>query len=75
MCRLVDDMDMNKGDVGDKVGGDMESASGHVKRWPPLKEKGVNVPLYLNPRSKRHSRVVLTTQKTTQTLIQCSNPP
>ena len=53
VCRLGDDMDINKGDV--------ESASAHLKRGPPLKEKGVNVPLYSNPRSKRHSRVVPTT--------------
>ena len=30
VCRVGDDMDIDKGNVGDKVGGDMESASGHV---------------------------------------------
>ena len=56
-------MDIDKGDVDDKVVDDVESASGHEKRGPPLKDKGVNVPLYSYPRSKRHSRVVSTKQK------------
>ena len=64
MCRLGDDLDIDKGDVGDKVGGDVEIPSGHLKRGLPLKDKVVNVSLHLNPRSK--------TQTTTQTLLQCS---
>ena len=52
VCRLADDLDIDKGDVGDKVGGDVESPSGHLKRGPPLKDKVVNVLLHSNPRPK-----------------------
>ena len=52
VCRLGDDLDIDKGEVGDKVGGDVESPSGHLKRGPLLKDKVVNVSLHSNPRSK-----------------------
>ena len=64
LCRLADYLDIDKGDVGDKVDGDVESLSGHLKSEPPLKVKVVNLSLHSNPKSK--------TQTTTQTLIQCS---
>ena len=63
VCRLGDDLDIDKGEVGDKVGGDVESPSSHLKRGPPLKDKVLNVSLHSNPRSK--------TQTTIQTLLQC----
>ena len=36
VCRIGDDLDIDKGDVGDKVGGHVESLSGHLERGPPL---------------------------------------
>ena len=52
VCILNDELDIDKGEVGDKVGGDVESPSGHLKRGPLLKDKVVNVSLHSNPRSK-----------------------
>ena len=68
VCSLRGEMDK------DKVRDDVESASAHVKRGPPLKDKGVNIPLYANPRSKRHSRALPFQKKPAFQSI-CSEPP
>ena len=63
VCSLRDEMDKDKGVATDKVRDDVGSASAHVKRGPTLKDKGVNVPLYANPSSKRHPRALLFQKK------------
>ena len=52
VCILGDDLGIDKGEVGEKVGGDVEIPSGPLKMGPTLKDKVVNVSLHSNPRFK-----------------------